>query len=239
MAQWAFLVGGLGTRLGALTADTPKPLLPVGGRPFIDYLLGFAVAHGADEIVLLAGYHATMVVDLYDGATVDGVPVRCSVERELLGTGGALGQAAEVLRDRWVLMNGDTIFGGDPAALDLPGDDWTVGMALRRLEDTSRSGVVDLDGDRVRRFHERGDGRPGLVNAGLYQMRRDILDLIPRDRPTSLETGIFPRLAEAGRLRGVEQQGYFLDIGIVPDYARAQHEVPERYPSPFVKRVSP
>lgn len=235
MTQWVFLVGGAGTRLGALTANTPKPLLPVGDRPFLDTLLHHAVGHGASDILLLAGFHAAVVAEAYEGRRVNGVPVRCSREHQPLGTAGALRQAAGMLGDRWILMNGDTLFEGDPGALGQPPEDWLVSMALRRLDDTSRAGVVDLADGRVQRFRERGTAGPGLVNAGVYVMRRAVLDIIPADGACSLEGEIFPRLAADGTLQGIEQEGYFIDIGVVEDYARAQTEVPRRHPSLFVK----
>lgn len=236
MAFWVFLVGGRGTRLSSLTTDTPKPLLPVGGRPFLDYLLDRAVCFGASEILLLAGHLAEKVVASYHNRPWNGVPVRCHVEAEPMGTAGALRQASARLPARWVLMNGDTLFDVDPARLDQPGDDWQVSMALRRLDDTGRSGTVTLKDGRVGEFHERGTGGPGLVNAGVYVMRREILDVIPPDRPCSLEAEIFPALAKSGRIRGTVLDGYFIDIGVPEDYFRAQREVPGRA-LPSVKRA--
>lgn len=236
MTFWVFLVGGKGTRLNALTTDTPKPLLPVGGRPFLDYLLDRAVRFGASEILLLAGHLAEKVVASYHDRPWNGVPVRCHVEAEPLGTAGALRQASALLPARWILMNGDTLFDVDPTGLDQPGEDWLVSMALRRLDDTGRSGTVTLKDGRVGDFHERGPGGPGLVNAGIYCMRREVLDLIPPDGACSLETEIFPHLAKTGRLRGTVLDGYFIDIGVPEDYRRAQREVPERA-LPSVKRA--
>ncbi|WP_316978233.1 sugar phosphate nucleotidyltransferase [Shumkonia mesophila] len=178
MAFWIFLVGGKGTRLGSLAADTPKPLLPVGGRPFLDYLLDRAVCLGADEILLLAGHLAGKVVASYHARPWNGVPVRCHVEAEPMGTAGALRQASAQLPARWVLMNGDTLFDVDPARLDQSGEEWMVSMALRRLDDTARSGTVSLKDGRVDEFHERGTGGPGLVNAGVYVMRRETVALL-------------------------------------------------------------
>lgn len=226
MTCWAFLVGGRGARLGALTADTPKPLLPVAGRPFLEYLLDRAVDRGADRIVLLAGYLADTVVAAYEGRHWRGVPVRCSIEPEPLGTAGALRHAAPLLGDDWLLMNGDTLFMVDPTALTFPDDETLVSMVLRRLDDCSRSGVVTLCGDRVVTFRGRGPGGPGLVNGGVYRMRRGILDHIARGRACALETEVFPALAAAGRVSGKIRGGYFIDIGVPADYARAQDEIP-------------
>ncbi len=232
--QWVFLVGGMGTRLGAMTADTPKPLLPVGGRPFLEYLLDRAVQGGAGEILLLAGYRADKVLAAYEGRSWQGAAIRCSVEAEPLGTAGALRQAAPLLDERWLLLNGDTLFDVDPAALERPEGNWLVNMALRLLPETGCSGVVALEDGRVCSFRERGSGEPGLVNAGVYLMRRALLDLIPAGRACSLEGELFPDLAEAGQMSGTVLDGYFIDIGVPDDYTRAQSEVLALV-SPFFK----
>lgn len=237
MSQWVILVGGMGTRLGALTAETPKPLLPVGGQPFLHSVFDYAAACGATELVLLAGYRAEKVVGPYDGTLWQGIPVRCVVEPEPLGTGGALRFAAAFLRDQWTLVNGDSLFLVDPDCLDHPGTDWEVSMALKVLPDTARSGVVTLEAGRVTGFRPRGDGGPGLMNAGVYRMRRPVLERIPQAGPCSLEADVFPRLAEAGVLRGTVGDGYFIDIGIPEDYQRSQQEVPHAV-SCFVNRGS-
>lgn len=234
MSQWVFLVGGKGTRLGALTAETPKPLLPVAGRPFLETLFDYAQACGATEFLLLAGYRAEKVAAAYQGGDWHGIPIRCIIEPEPLGTGGALRFAADSLRDQWFLVNGDTLFLINPATLEPAAGDWVVSMALNALENTARSGVVSLQAGKVTGFRPRGDGGPGLMNAGVYLMRRSILREIPPAGPCSLEGEVFPRLVQAGTLRGTVQAGFFIDIGIPEDYQRAQEDVP-RAVSCFVK----
>lgn len=226
MTQWVFLVGGKGSRLGSLTAAVPKPLLPVGGRPFLNILIERAVRLGASEILLLAAHLSDRMVADYDGSSCQGVPIRCLVEPTPLGTGGAIAAASAVLQERWVLANGDTLFDMDPAHLAPLKDDWAITMALRQVSDTGRSGIVAVDNGYVRSFAARGDGGPGVINAGTYVMRRAVLDSIPRGRPCSLENEILPHLAERGLVRGIVLDGYFIDIGIPEDYARAQTEIP-------------
>ncbi len=230
MEQCVLLVGGRGTRLGALTEATPKPLLPVAGRPFIEYLIERAAAFGVGEVVLLTGYLGEQF-DGYHHSRHLGTRVRCVREPAPLGTGGAL-RAAPGLAESFVLMNGDTFFDVDPKDLaDLPAPaDWLGKMALRRLAATPRSGVVTLSGSRITAFAERGDGGPGLINGGIYVLRRAVLAEIG-DGPCSLEGDVLPRLAAAGRLHGKAYDGYFIDIGIPADLARAQTEMPVGHPS--------
>jgi D-glycero-D-manno-heptose 1,7-bisphosphate phosphatase len=232
--QAVILCGGAGTRLGALTATMPKPLLPVADRPFLDVLLFELARHGIRRIVLLAGYQAAAVT-----AYARETPLRArfrldlsvSVEAEPRGTGGALWQARDRLDDEFLLLNGDSwfdinllalahAFAVQPAAMAM--------IAVRELADASRYGSVGIDaGGQIVRFADRPQAPgPGLVSGGVYACRRGLVDVLaPR---CSLEGETFPRLAAAGRLYAETCDGYFLDIGVPEAFARAQHEIPQR-----------
>ncbi|MBF0333064.1 MAG: nucleotidyltransferase family protein [Alphaproteobacteria bacterium] len=236
--QCLILVGGRGTRLGRLTDDTPKPLVPVAGRPFLDWLLERLAGRGLAEIVLLAGYLGERFVERYDGKRIGATALRCVIEDAPRGTGGALA-AVPGLAEEFFMMNGDSLFDVDLAALaGLPADEgWLGKLALRGLPDTSRSGVVTVSSEgRIDGFAERGGPEPGLINGGVYLLRRAILDrLLPS--PCSIERDVFPALAAEGRLWGRAFDAYFIDIGVPEDLARAQIEVPRRHrPTPGERR---
>ena len=228
--QCAVLVGGLGTRLGALTADTPKPLLPCGDRPFLAWLLREFIRFGVEEFVLLTGYRASDVEkSVRSLSALLPRPVRIVISEEpaRAGTGGALYHARELLDERFLLCNGDSLFDCNLAQLlsaeDAP--DVIGRMMLRRVDDASRYGVVGSDGDRITAFSARSAERAaGLINAGIYLLDRRVVDEL---KPVcSLESDILPRLATQGALRGTTGDGYFRDIGIPDDFARAQEEIP-------------
>lgn len=243
--QAAILVGGLGSRLGALTAATPKPLLPCGDRPFLAWLLRELCRFGVEEAVLLTGYLAD-AVEAALPAIAAGLPkpLRISTVRDeqpAAGTGGALYAARDHLAERFLLLNGDSWLDFNLARLlaDAAHDPpTTVGrMVLRRVDDASRYGVAETEGDRVTGFRERPEpgragAREGLINAGIYALDRSVLDRITP--ACSLERDVLPRLAaqegaDGGALRGtVAASGYFIDIGIPADLARAQAELPAR-----------
>ncbi|MFN8925022.1 MAG: HAD-IIIA family hydrolase [Rhodospirillales bacterium] len=239
--QAVVLVGGRGTRLGALAADTPKPLLPVGGRPFLDHVVDELARHGFRRILLLAGHLAGAVEDFARRRREGGLDVRCRVETAPLGTGGALAGAADLLAPRFLLLNGDSVFHVN--LLDLvaraDADPGAIGhVALRLVPDTARYGAVRLEGARIVAFAEkRADGGPGPINAGIYRFDRRILDRIPPG-PASLERDVMPALAAAGALRGHVHDGWFVDIGIPEDLARADRELPamRRRPALFLDR---
>lgn len=225
--QCAILIGGLGTRLGALVSDCPKPMLPVAGAPFLEHLVRDLARYGFDDVLLLAGYRSEVVerfVAETDLVRRDGLKIRVVVEPEPLGTAGALRYAHADLAPEFLMLNGDSYF--DFNVLDLAtfttGEPWLARMALRQVEDASRFGIVELADDGiVTAMRERPDGPgPGLINGGVYWLQRDIVGVIGAGQ-VSLERTVFPALASDGLLRGRTYDGFFLDIGVPDAYAAA------------------
>lgn len=232
MRQCAILVGGLGTRLGALTANTPKPMLTIGDRPFLAWLMREFVRFGVEEFLLLTGYLSEQVeaqVQALASLLPRGARIAISEEPKRAGTGGAVFYARDKLADRFLLCNGDSLFDFNVARLladaATDGPEVVGRITLRRIEDASRYGVVELDGDRVTAFRERPPpGTAGVINAGVYAYDRRLVDELTGN--CSLERDIMPRLASRGVLRGTVAEGYFRDIGIPEDLARAHAELP-------------
>jgi len=227
--QCAVLVGGLGTRLGRLTADTPKPLLPCGDRPFLAWLMREFIRFGVEEFVLLTG-HLSGEVEVRVASLLASLPrdVSIVVSREPMraGTGGAIWHARNHLDERFLLCNGDSLFDCNLAwLLSASVADAAGRMLLRETSDVSRCGLVRLDRDVVTEFSQQSwAGKGGMINTGVYLFNRTLLDdLSP---VCSLEADILPRLAARGALRGIVADGYFRDIGIPEDYVRAQQEIP-------------
>ena len=241
--QAVILCGGLGTRLGALTKQTPKPLLPIGETPFLDVLLFELGRHGLRRVVLLAGFEADQIRGYAQSTPLKawfGLDIELMIESAPAGTGGALWQSRDRLDDRFLLLNGDSWLDINLLELDchLPDSDPAVGViALRPLADTARFGTVELVDDRITGFAARPlQPGPGLVSGGVYVFRRALVDQLGPH--CSLERDVFPRLAEAGRLLGSRYDGYFIDIGVPDDLARARLEIParQRRPAAFLDR---
>lgn len=233
--QCVILAGGPGTRLGPLTRDCPKPMLEVGGRPFLEHLISHFGRFGFDRFLILAGYR----VDVIDEHFADDPAIEILAEPEPLGTGGALRFAEQRLDPEFLMVNGDSLF--DFNVLDLIRSAVSTKplatLALRIIPDASRYGVVELgEQGRVIAMRERPerDGE-GLVNGGIYWMRRDMVASIPPGM-VSLERDIFPQLAAAGRIQGRTYDGFFLDIGVPDDFQRAQSLFPLQRPALFFDR---
>jgi D,D-heptose 1,7-bisphosphate phosphatase len=241
LRQCVILVGGMGTRLGSLTADTPKPVLTVGDRPFLAWLLRELSRYGFEEAVLLSGYLSDTLRDAVgEMAAHLPRPMRIvhAVEPVRAGTGGALFHARHLLDERFLLCNGDSLLDCNLAPLmaaratDTP--DVIGRLLLRHLPDTSRYGVVTTKGEIVTGFREISENPttagPGTINGGIYIFDRRILDHVTE--VCSLEREILPRLAADGRLRAQTGQGYFIDIGVPADLLRAQADLPRRLHRP-------
>lgn len=221
--QCVILVGGLGTRLGDIARDTPKPMLPVAGRPFLEHLLAKAARSGFDRALLLAGYRAEVITRHIEAeALMDrlGMEIAVSIEPEPLGTGGALSYARDRLEDAFLLLNGDTWFDFDWRAFADRGE-YAGLMALRLAEPADRYEIVVLDGDRVDEIRPRDAGlRRGLINGGVCRLAKTA---VPKTgRAFSLEAKLLPSLCRARDLGGQVFDGAFVDIGVPASLASAE-----------------
>lgn len=227
--QAVLLTGGLGTRLRSVINDRPKPLAPVAGRPFLEYVVRELAASGIRELVFAVGYRGEMIQEAFGDGSRLGVRISYAFEETLLGTGGAVRNAAPFLTDPYFfVINGDTFYRMDYGALSrLRGErDLDLALVLRRVEDISRYGEAVLEDGRLARFNEKtGERRPGTINGGVYLMSRALLDEIPPGK-VSLEQDLIPAwMREGRRLGGMVSDGYFIDIGVPEDYFRFQEDV--------------
>ena len=229
MRQALVLVGGRGTRLGAIAEATPKPLLPIDGeRLFVDYVLANLARQGVREIILLSGHRGEQVEARYQGARAGEAAVHVVREPEPAGTAGALLHAADRLDPEFLMLNGDTLFDFDAASLGNSLRAGDVGaLALRPIDDGGRYGNVEFVDGRIAAFREKDPARqgPALISLGAYALRRDVLKRIAKT-PCSIENDVFPVLAGEGLLGGAVFEGYFIDIGLPDTLAQARRELP-------------
>jgi D-glycero-alpha-D-manno-heptose 1-phosphate guanylyltransferase len=218
------LCGGLGTRLGALTQDTPKPLIEVAGRPFLQHVLEQLRSAPIDGFVLAVSFHWEKVRALI-GEQWQGLPVQYSVESTPLGTGGAIRQAMrQGLLPEALVANGDTLIRCDAGALAAFGRQQAADIAitLKHVEDSGRFGRVRMDiHQRVQAFEEKGVAGPGYINAGVYWVKSSIFDTQP-EHAFSLEQDVLARQLQQMRVVAQITDGYFIDIGVPADLARAR-----------------
>jgi NDP-sugar pyrophosphorylase family protein len=229
--QTVVLAGGLGTRLWPLTKETPKPMVPVRGVPYLEHQLRFLVRQSLTDVVLLTGYLGEQIEDYFGDGSRFGLRLRYSRELKPLGTGGALREARQLLADMFLIIYGDSY---------LPIDYGAVG---RRLLESAAVGLVVVFQDRtgetsvrpnvavdgagfVTRYDKQALGDPQLqyIEAGVLAFRRTVLDFIAATGVVSLEQQVFPQLIARQALLGLPTTQRFYDIG-TPERLRVLEEL--------------
>jgi D-glycero-alpha-D-manno-heptose 1-phosphate guanylyltransferase len=225
------LAGGFGTRLQSLVSDVPKPMAPIAGRPFLEYLLRYLRHYGIARVVLSVGYKAEHIRGHF-GDRFDGIEIGYAQEPQPLGTGGAVRLAiTQCQGEQLLVLNGDSFFDVDVTKMaGMHNDEQAdASLALRRVSETSRFGRIELadsDSTRIIVFREKAphsEGQ-GLINGGVYLLNRATFLQNTGTGAFSIEHDYFA--SHVGRLafRGFISEGFFIDIGVPKDYLRAQDE---------------
>ena len=234
--QAVILVGGEGTRLRPITSRVPKPAAPLLGRPFISYILENLAAHGVRRVVFSTGYLATAIKASVGDGSRYGLEVKYAFEDSPLGTAGAVLNAAPKLRpEGFLVLNGDVLTDADLTSVVAFHQERNASATLLAtpVDDPSRYGLVDVGDDgRIRSFLEK-PGRdyagPGLINAGVYVLEHEVLDLIPPRQQVSIERSVFPALAGDGNMYAFVSDGYWRDIGTPQSYLDAHFDLLRHY----------
>jgi len=223
------LAGGLGKRLRSSVSEVPKPMAPVAGRPFLCYLLDQLLDQGFGRAILSVGYRSE-AISAYFGSNYRGIAIDYAVETEPLGTGGGLAAALERAGGPYVLtMNGDSFLRFDLTVLARTLRDAgpaALAVSVCELDDAGRYGRVELAQGRIQRFLAAGVPGPGLINAGVYLVPRDLFRRFPMPARFSFEADFLEaRIAELRPVAAVFR-GSFIDIGIPSAFDAAQTLLP-------------
>jgi NDP-sugar pyrophosphorylase family protein len=233
--QALILAGGKGTRLRPLTVYTPKPIVPVVNRPFLLYQLDILKKAGIEDIMLSLSYQPDKIQHLLGYGADLGVNLRFVTEPSPMGTGGAYRFASENIRETTVVLNGDILTDIDLAKLI--GFHRSKGAAatltLVTVPDPSRFGLVQTDdGGKIIRFIEKpkpeelSELKVNTINAGVYVLEPEILDLIHEDGARSFEYDVFPEILKRGLpfFAYTIENEYWRDIGTPESYLEAHQD---------------
>ena len=232
VTQALVLAGGEGTRLRPLTNDVPKPLVPVNGKPLLEWNVRLLVAQGVEEVLLAIGYKAEKIMDYFDDGSRFGVSVDYVIEQEPLGTAGAVKLAEEKLDDVFFCMNADEITNVDlqKMAEFRASRGGIAALYLHEAKDVSGLGVVKTDGDRISAFVEKPDpaNPPSrLISGGRYVFDKKIVNFIAIGKQ-SLERDVFPKLAEKGSLLGyADKNAYWSTINSLDQLKKVEKDFAE------------
>jgi NDP-sugar pyrophosphorylase family protein len=225
------LCGGLETRVRPSSFTTPKPLLPIGYQPLLEYQIEYLKRYEFDRIILAIGFLQEQIVRYLDEHKL-GIKLRYSFEKEPLDTGGAIKNAESMISSDLLALNGDVIFSGldlDKLIYAHKKSNSLATVVLARSSTPTRFGAVEVDSEnKVVSFVEKPRKQPigeSWVNAGVYVICPSALAKIPKGKRTSLELDVFPRLMREGSIYGYKHEGYWADVGTPEDYLRVQKDL--------------
>lgn len=226
MKEAIILAGGFGTRLRQVVRDVPKPMAPIGDRPFLEILLSSLAKKGFSRVVLSLGYMADKIMNFF-GNHFQGLDLEYVVENSPLGTGGATRLAMTLCdADHVFIFNGDTFLDLEVDGVEQHWQEHRVPILVgRQVEDTARYGRLLTSGERITGFSEKGVAGPGLINAGCYVFNRGQLDGFAEHRPFSLELDYLSKVVPDIPVDVYVTSGKFIDIGVPEDLQRAQIEL--------------
>ena len=222
------LAGGFGTRLKEAVPDLPKCMAPVNDRPFLFYVINYLRSQGIEKFIFSLGYKHE-VVETYLQTEFTTLDFQCLVDKEPLGTGGAILASCYKTSEQTVLVvNGDTIFKVDleKAFTDHVKYDSDCTLLLKPMENFDRYGVVELnEDDSIKSFEEKKFYKNGLINGGVYILNTE--QFLAEELPGkfSFEKDYLEKYFETRKIYAAVQDEYFIDIGIPEDYFRVQQEL--------------
>jgi mannose-1-phosphate guanylyltransferase len=235
MAVAILLVGGFGTRLMPLTKNTPKPMLTVAGVPVTEHQIAMAKAAGISEIVLATSYLSDVFIPYFGDGSKWGIKIKYAVEKEPLGTGGAIRNAAELLdsNESVVILNGDVLSSHNlgEQIRQHEANDADVTLHLTEVQDARAFGCVPTDSNgRVTAFLEKMENPvTNQINAGCYVFNPRVVSTIPLNTVVSVERETFPELVASGaKVFGYVENAYWLDIGTPRALLKASIDIVQR-----------
>ncbi len=223
------LAGGLGTRLKTVVADLPKSLAPVAGKPFLAYLLDHARKQGIDKFIFALGYKPELIETFVRKYLPEETYV-FSIEKEPLGTGGAIYKACKQASSaNIIILNADTFYGIRYSQLASMHEQHKADctLALKPMKEFERYGAVNMDEENtIRGFSEKKYQSSGLINGGVYALK--VESFVKKTFPEifSFEKDYLEPACVKGNILGLVSDAYFIDIGVPEDYQRAQNELP-------------
>lgn len=224
------LAGGFGTRLAHIVSDVPKPMAPVCGKPFLQYILDDLANQKVSRVILAVGYKAECIESFF-GNAYRGMELVYSLEQQPLFTGGAIKKALSFCKDSEVfILNGDTFF--EVPLLEMAAAHREkralLTIATKQMVNFDRYGTVQTDAvGRILHFEEKQPCAQGSINGGVYLIQRAALESVPAEA-FSFETEFMEKQVEQKIFCAFPSDGYFIDIGIPQDYAKAQEDFKKR-----------
>ncbi|EAH6887043.1 nucleotidyltransferase family protein [Campylobacter jejuni] len=213
--QAIILCGGLGTRLKSIIKDIPKPMAPINNKPFLEFIFEYLKKQGVKEITLAVSYKYEVIKEYFKDEFL-GIKIKYSIEKEPLGTGGAIKEALKFIKNEVYVLNGDTFFEIDLSKLKL--NESKICLALKQMSNFDRYGTVNVNEQGfVISFEEKIFKTQGLINGGIYLLTKDIFNEFDLEKKFSFEEFLQENYKKL-KARACIFDDYFIDIGVPEDY---------------------
>jgi len=226
------LAGGFGTRLQSVVNDVPKPMAPVAEKPFLFWLLNYLKTFKPNKIILSTGYKHEVIKE-YFGNSFHHIPIVYSIEKDPLGTGGAIKKAFGLVEtENSLVLNGDTFFKLNHLEFLKfhLSENALFSMALKQMNNPDRYGTVEVKNSSILNFHEKDYSlKQGLINTGVYLMSKQLENYFPSAECFSFEKDFMEIKTSEMPMKGYIADNYFIDIGIPDDYKKANEEFPKLF----------
>jgi D-glycero-alpha-D-manno-heptose 1-phosphate guanylyltransferase len=215
MPEAIILAGGLGTRLKSEVPDLPKCMAPVAGKPFIDYVIKYLIEQGVNGFIFSLGYKHDVVINHLE-STWPNIKYEVAIEKNPLGTGGGIRFASKKVKSKsFFVLNGDTYFDVDLLSMfkNHESNNAQITVALKQMVNFDRYGSVLINqANQICAFREKTSVDSGLINGGIYLIKKSLIEEISVEDPFSFEKNF---------IYGFVSDGYFIDIGITEDFKKA------------------
>ncbi|ECO2133890.1 nucleotidyltransferase family protein [Campylobacter jejuni] len=213
--QAIILCGGLGTRLKSVIKNIPKPMAPINDKPFLEFIFEYLKKQDIKEVILAVSYKYEVIKEYFKDEFL-GIKIKYSIEKEPLGTGGAIKEALKFVKNEAYVLNGDTFFDIDLSKLKL--NESKICLALKQMNDFDRYGTVNVDEqDLVISFEEKVFKKQGLINGGIYLLTKDVFNEFDLEKKFSFEEFLQENYKKL-KARAEICDDYFIDIGVPEDY---------------------
>jgi NDP-sugar pyrophosphorylase family protein len=240
------LAGGFATRLRPLSCSRPKTLFPIVNKPLLQWIYERLASGGIDEAILAVNALTQFYIRQQKSQKY-GLKIRYSIDppKKPLGTGGPIKKAEKLIGhdEPFVVLNGDIYAEIDYKRLveSHHKNKALITIALTEVEDPSSFGVVELNGERIKRFIEKppkSEASSKFINAGAYVLSPEVFSYIPEGRAVSIEREVFPKIAEEDKLFGYRIKGLWMDIGKPKEYLQANKTILDSFPAQKEKTKS-
>jgi len=231
------LVGGRGIRINKITKFIPKPLIKIKHKPFLKYLLNYYSKYNFNKILLLCGYKGNKIKKIYHKKNINLIPIECSIDKKRVGTGGALCQIKNKLKNDFLLINGDSFLEFDLNSflkkkflnnslgklILVNKKNYKTNNKLSSLKLDYKKKLIEFNGD--------------FMNAGIYFFKKKILKIISKNN-FSLEEDILPKLILKKKIEGSLSKKFFIDIGTYKNLKKAKKQIYKitKKPAAFLDR---